>query len=129
MFEPAFEDEWDARFSRLDKGIQARVWKKVLQIKAGLFTGFEANKEPTPKGVDIREMKRMDKRNIWRLRFKLVLFIIIAVVVMDFVIDALIQSNSISFIARLCWNVGIVAGVAATYFILGLRPFTPYRKG
>ena len=46
-------------------------------------------------------MKYMDKRNIWRLRFELVLFIIIAIVVADFVIDSLIPVHSTAFIARL----------------------------
>ncbi len=36
MYELAFEDEWESRFDRLDKSVQIRVWKKVLQIKAGL---------------------------------------------------------------------------------------------
>ena len=36
MYRVVFEDVWDERFDRLDKSVQIRIWKKVLQIKNGL---------------------------------------------------------------------------------------------
>ncbi|VVB60869.1 Uncharacterised protein [uncultured archaeon] len=66
-----------------------------------------------------RKMKGRSWLDKWGTELKISLFIIIAVVTVDvLIIHTLIPSPSISFIARLCWNAGIVAGAAATYLLL-----------